>query len=193
MRKFVVNTSISLDGFHEGPERDISWHRVDDEVHKFMNDSLAPMSVFLDGRVNHELMASVWPDMAEDPEAPALMAEFGRIWVDMPKIVFSSTVEDTRWNTSVRREVDPAEMRALKDQPGGDMVVGGSVLVDTFRRLDLIDEYRVFVHPVLVGAGTPFFKSADALTSLELIETRTFGNGVVLLRYARGAEPLRAD
>jgi dihydrofolate reductase len=65
------------------------------------------------------------------------------------------------------------------------MVVGGAKLVDAFRRLDLIDEYRIFVHPVLVGAGTPLFKDADALTSLGLLETKTFGNGVVLLRYGR--------
>ena len=185
MRTVIVNTSVSLDGFHEGLDHDISWHRVDEELHQYMNDTLAQMSLFIDGRVNHELMASVWPAMADDPDAPATMAEFGHIWVNMPKIVYSSTLEDTRWNTTVRREVDPAEIRELKAQPGGDIVVGGATLVDSFRQLDLIDEYRIFVHPVLVGAGTPFFNRTDTLTSLDLIETRTFGNGVVLLRYVR--------
>jgi dihydrofolate reductase len=187
MRKIVVSTSVSLDGYFEGPGHDLSWHRVDEEVHAYFNDSLAAMSVFLDGRVTHELMASFWPAAAEDPEEEPVMREFGRIWVDKPKIVFSRTLEDTRWNTSVRREVDPAEIRALQAEPGGDMVVGGADLVDTFRRLDLIDEYRIFVHPVLVGAGTPLFREADALAALELLETRTFGNGVVLLRYGRPA------
>jgi dihydrofolate reductase len=107
--------------------------------------------------------------------------------VDKPKILFSRTVDDTRWNTTVRREVDPAEIRALQAEPGGDMVIGGAELVDTFRRLDLIDEYRIFVHPVLAGAGTPYFRQADVLSSLELLGTRTFGNGVVLLRYGRPA------
>ena len=185
MRKILVSTSVSLDGYFEGLEHDISWHLVDEELHAYMNDYLAPMSVFLDGRVTHELMASVWPDAAEDPDAHPLLAEFGRIWVDKPKFLFSRTSSDTRWNTTVRREVDPAEIRALQAEPGADMVVGGANLVDTFRRLDLVDEYRIFVHPVLVGAGTPFFRQADALTSLELLETRTFGNGVVLLRYGR--------
>jgi dihydrofolate reductase len=187
MRKIIVNPSISLDGYFEGLERDISWHQVDEELHAYFNDYLAPMSAFLDGRVNHELMASVWPDAAEDPEAEPLMAEFGRIWVDKPKMMFSRTASDTRWNTTVRREVDPVEIRALQAEPGGDMVVGGGQLADSFRQLDLIDEYRIFVHPVLVGAGTPYFRQADVLTSLELLETRTFGNGVVLLRYGRPA------
>lgn len=185
MRKLIVNTSVSLDGYFEGVGRDISWHRVDEELHAYFNDYLAPMSAFLDGRLNHELMASVWPDAAEDPDAEPLMREFGRIWVDKPKIMFSRTRDDTRWNTTVRREVDPAEIRALQAEPGGDMVVGGADLVDTFRRHDLVDEYRIFVHPVLVGAGTPYFRQADVLTSLELLETHTFGNGVVLLRYGR--------
>jgi len=185
MRRILASTSVSLDGYMEGPGRDISWHLVDEELHAYFNDYLAPMSAFLDGRVTHELMASVWPAAAEDPAEEPLMREFGRIWVDKPKILFSRTLDDTRWNTTVRREVDAAEIRALQAQPGGDMVVGGADLVDTFRKLDLIDGYRIFVHPVLVGAGTPFFKAADALTSLELVETRTFGNGVVLLRYDR--------
>ena len=184
MRKIIVSTSVSLDGYFEGLDHDLSWHRVDEELHAYFNDSLAPMSAFLDGRVTHEMMAGFWPTADEEPDAPAVMVEFARIWRDMPKIVFSRTLEDTRWNTTVKREVDAAEIRALQAQPGGDMVVGGANLVDTFRRLGLIDEYRIFVHPVVVGAGTPFFKQADVLTSLELLETRTFGNGVVLLRYA---------
>jgi dihydrofolate reductase len=130
-------------------------------------------------------MAGYWPTADEDPEAPAPIVEFARIWREMPKIVFSRRLDDTRWNTTVRREVVPEEIRELQAQPGGDMVVGGANLVDTFRRLDLIDEYRIFVHPVLVGAGTKLFRDADALTSLELLETKTFGNGVVLLRYGR--------
>jgi dihydrofolate reductase len=185
MRKLIVSTSVSLDGYFEGPDHDLSWHRVDDEVHAYFNDHLATMSVFLDGRVTHELMASFWPAAAEDPDEEPVMREFGRIWVDKPKIMFSRTLDDTRWNTTVRREVDPDEIRALQAEPGGDMVIGGANLVDTFRRHDLVDEYRIFVHPVLVGAGTPFFRQADALAPLELLETRTFGNGVVLLRYGR--------
>ncbi|MDQ1660589.1 MAG: hypothetical protein QOJ68_569 [Blastococcus sp.] len=185
MRKILVSTSVSLDGYFEGPGHDLSWHRVDEEVHAYFNEVLGAMSLFLDGRVTHELMAEYWPTADEDPEAPAPIVEFARIWREMPKILFSRTLQNDPWTTDIRREVVPEEIRALQAQPGGDMVVGGADLVDTFRRLDLIDEYRIFVHPVLVGAGTKFFRDADALASLELLETRTFGNGVVLLRYGR--------
>jgi dihydrofolate reductase len=80
--------------------------------------------------------------------------------------------------------VDPDEIRALKRQPGGDMTLGGVDLVGTFRRLDLVDEYRLYVNPVVVGRGRRLFETADEPTDLELVETRRFGNGVVLLRYA---------
>jgi dihydrofolate reductase len=80
--------------------------------------------------------------------------------------------------------VDPDEIRALKQQPGGDMTLGGVDLVQTFRRLDLVDEYRLYVNPVVVGRGRRLFETADSPTDLELVENRRFGNGVVLLRYA---------
>jgi dihydrofolate reductase len=185
VRKIVVSTSVSVDGYFEGPGHDLSWNLVDEEVHEHFNEKLAAMSVFLDGRVTHQLMAEFWPTADEDPAAHPTMAAFARIWREKPKIVFSRTWADTAWNTTVRREVDTAEIRELQAQPGGDMVVGGAKLVDSFRRLDLIDEYQIYVHPVLVGAGTPFFKPGETLAPLELLQTRTFGNGVVLLRYGR--------
>jgi dihydrofolate reductase len=104
----------------------------------------------------------------------------------MPKIVFSRTLERADWNTAVRHEVDPpGEIRALQREPGGDMVMGGADLADTFRRLDLIDEYRLYVNPVLLGGGRRFFGPAEAPGDLRLVEARTFGNGVVLLRHER--------
>ena len=150
------------------------------------------MSAFLNGRVNHELMASVWPTADRDPDSTPEMLEFARIWLDMPKFVFSRTGGSTDWNTTVVREVVPEEIRRLQAQPGGDMVVAGTDLADTFRRLDLIDEYRLYVNPILLGSGTPMFRPADTPERLRLLETRTFGTGVVLLRYER-AEPAGGD
>ena len=180
--------SVSLDGYFEGPGRNIDWHLVDDEVHADLNEALGAMSAFLNGRVNHELMASVWPTAGSDPDSTPRMVEFARIWLDMPKFVFSRTGGSTYWNTTVLREVVPEEIRRLQAQPGGDMVVAGADLADTFRRLDLIDEYRLYVNPILLGGGTPMFRPADTPERLRIVETRTFGNGVVLLRYER-AEP----
>jgi len=112
------------------------------------------------------------------------MAEFARIWRDMPKIVYSRTLTTAGWNTTVVPEVVVDEVQALKSQPGGDLALGGANLADTFRRYGLIDEYWLYIHPVLVGQGNPLFKSSDSTAQLRLLEARSFGNGVTLLRYA---------
>ena len=185
MRKIVLHMTVSLDGFFEGPDHDIGWHLVDDELHTYVNEHLAPMSAFLEGRVSYELMEGFWPTADQDPGISPPMREFAGIWRDMPKIVFSRTLEHVGENAEVRREVDPDEIRALKEEPGGDMAVGGADLADAFRRHDLIDEYRLYVNPVLLGRGRQLFAPADTPSDLRLVETHTFGNGVVLLRHAR--------
>jgi len=183
MRKIVVMMSVSVDGFMEGPNREIDWHLVDEELHQHFNDELATMGAFLDGRVTYELMAAYWPTADRDPASTAPEVEFARIWRDMPKLVFSTTLERADWNTTIVREVDPEAIAALKAQPGGDLVVGGADLAAAFRRLDLVDEYRLYVHPVVLGRGKPLFAPEDTRIGLRLVGTRIFGNGVVLLRY----------
>jgi dihydrofolate reductase len=103
----------------------------------------------------------------------------------MPKIVYSRTLATADWNTTVVRDVVPEDVRALKAQSGGDLVVGGADLGATFRRHDLIDEYRLYVHPIVIGRGRPLFQPSEGQIDLRLAGSRTFGNGVVLLRYRR--------
>ena len=177
--------SVSLDGFMEGPDRELDWHLVDDELHAHFNEQLAAMGAFLDGRVTYELMAGFWPTADTDPSSTGPMVEFARIWRDMPKIVYSRTLERAGWNTTIVRDVVADQVVQLKEQPGGDLALGGADLAADFRRLDLIDEYRLYVHPVVMGRGKPLFQASDTKIDLLLAETRTFGNGVVLLRYAR--------
>ncbi|MFE0449821.1 dihydrofolate reductase family protein [Streptomyces sp. NPDC058914] len=185
MRKIVLTSSMSLDGYMEGPDHDISWHRVDDELHQHFNDILRDTGAFLQGRVTYELMADFWPTADQDPDASATVAEFAAIWREKPKIVYSRTLERADWNTTVVRDVVPAEVRALKEQPGGDLALGGAHLSAAFLRHALVDEFRTYVHPVLLGAGTPLFLPGSAPADLRLVESRTFGNGVVLLRHQR--------
>lgn len=185
MRKIILMGSVSIDGFFEGPNREIDWHLVDDELHRHLNEELAVMGAFLDGRVTYELMAQFWPTADQDPANAGPTAEFARIWRDMPKIVYSTTLEKADWNTTIHREVVAEDIRQLKAQPGGDLMLGGADLAETFRRLDLIDEYRIYVHPVVLGRGHAFLHPADAQLNLQLVDTRAFGNGVVLLRYRR--------
>jgi dihydrofolate reductase len=185
MRRVVLMLSVSLDGYMEGPGRDLGWHLVDEEVHDHFNEQLAPMGAFLEGRVTHELMAEFWPTADSDPESTRPMVEFAGIWRDMPKIVYSRTLERADWNATVVREVVADEVMALKARPGGDLALGGAVLAAEFLRLDLVDEFRLYVHPILLGDGTPLFPRGEARRPLRLVETRTFGNGVVLLRHER--------
>ncbi|GAA3019462.1 dihydrofolate reductase family protein [Streptomyces fulvorobeus] len=185
MRKIVLAMSVSVDGFFEGPGRELDWHLVDDELHQHFNDELRSMSAFLDGRVSYELMAGYWPTADAAPGASGPMAEFAGIWREMPKLVFSRTLERAEWNTTIRREVVPEEIEALKRQPGGDMSLGGADLAATFMRHDLIDAYHLYVHPVLLGRGRPLFPDSASRTALVPAGSRTFGNGVVLLRYTR--------
>ncbi len=131
------------------------------------------------------LMAGFWPTADTDPSSTKPMVEFARIWRNMPRIVFSRTLERADWNIVVVREVIADESMELKAQPGGDLVLGGADLAAAFMRGDLIDEYRLYVHPIVIGQGKPLFQASDAKINLQLAETRTFGNGVVLLRYQR--------
>jgi dihydrofolate reductase len=179
--------SVSVDGFFEGPDREIGWHMVNEELAAHFNEWLSAAGGFLDGRVTWELMAGYWPTADADPSASATTREFARIWRDIPKIVYSRTLPTADWNTTVVREVVPADVERLKRQPGGDLVVGGADLAATFMRHDLIDEYRIYVHPVVIGRGKPLFTPSGPKIGLELAGTSTFGNGVVLLHYRRPA------
>ena len=187
MRRIVFHLMVSLDGYFEGPGGDLGWHRVDDELHTFFNEQLARTSAFLEGRVSYELMEAFWPTADQDPDAPPPMAQFAGIWRDTPKIVYSRTLDEVGPNATLVRDVVPEEVRALQALPGGEMVVGGPDLAAAFRRHDLIDEYRIFVNPVLVGSGRQVFGPGQAFTDLRLVGTRTFSNGVVMLRH----EPVR--
>src|SRR4029453_474551 len=109
MRRIVVSLSVSLDGFFEGPDHDLSWHLVDEELHTHHNEQIASMSALLEGRVTYERMAEGGPTPA--------MREFAGIWRDLPKIVFSRPLERADWNATIRREVDPDEIRALQHEP----------------------------------------------------------------------------
>jgi dihydrofolate reductase len=184
MRKVVVMMSISLDGYIAGPNGEIGWHRVSEELHRHFNEHLRPMGAFLHGRTMYELMAGFWPTADADPASSPGMVEYAKIWRAKPKIVYSRTLSHVDWNSTLVREVVAAEVNELKAQPGGDLALGGADLAASFARLGLIDEYRVYVHPAVIGGGKSLF-APGTRADLELIETRRFDNGVVLLRYQR--------
>jgi dihydrofolate reductase len=177
--------SVSLDGYIEGPNREIDWHLVDDELHQHFNDQLRGMGAFVSGRVTYELMAQFWPTADKDPSSTPPMVEFARIWREMPKIVYSKTLPRADWNTTIVRDVIPEEVEKLKTQPGGDLSLGGADLAAAFMRAGLIDEYRIYVHPIIIGNGKPLFPRSGPRVNLQLLESRAFGNGVLQLRYRK--------
>jgi dihydrofolate reductase len=113
------------------------------------------------------------------------MVEFARIWREMPKIVYSKTLPRAGWNTTIVREFVPEEVENLKAQPGGDLSLGGADLAGAFMRAGLIDEYKLYVHPVILGSGKPLFPRSGPRITLRLLESRAFGNGVLQLRYRK--------
>ncbi|QEV21577.1 dihydrofolate reductase family protein [Streptomyces alboniger] len=192
MGKIIWTMSVSLDGFMEGPNREIDWHRVDDELHRHFNDWCGTLGAFLDGRVTWELMDAYWPTADQDPSCGEIEAQFAGIWRDTPKYVFSRTLRQAGWNTTILREVVPEEIRALKEKASGDLALGGADLAATFLRLGLIDEIHTYVHPVVIGRGKPMFLAPDVKADLRLAGTRTFGSGVVQLRHQLAGSPTNA-
>jgi dihydrofolate reductase len=176
---------ISLDGFVEGPDGDFGWGAPDEELHQFHNDRVRSQAAQLLGRKLYETMV-YWETAHEDPDASPIVLDFAAIWQALPKVVFSSTLtsvvgENTRLATGSVAD----EVQALKESIDGDIGLGGPGLAAECAKLDLIDEYVVFVNPVLVGGGKPAFGPLDEQHDLELLETRTLGSRVVYMRYGR--------
>ena len=174
----------SLDGFIAGPDGEIDWSAPDEELHRFHNEQTRNVGVHLCGRRLYEVMA-YWETVDESTPVPEHELEFARIWQDTPKIVFSKTLEEVEGNARLVRDGAVEELAELKEQPGKDLAVGGAGLARTFIERDLVDEYCLFVSPVVLGGGTPYFPALDERINLELVETRTFGSRVVYVRYRR--------
>jgi dihydrofolate reductase len=183
MGKLIYAMMVSLDGFIEGPDGELDWHVIDEELHRHFNDLERRMAVLLYGRRLYEIMAAYWPTVEQNPSAPDVEVEYAHIWRAKPKIVFSKTLDKVEWNSRLAREVDPHEIRRLKTQSREDLSLGGPDLAATFHRLGLIDEYWLYVNPVVVGRGKPMFLDVEDVARLQLVETRSFSSGVVLLRY----------
>ena len=185
MRKLFAFNLISLDGFFEGPDHDINWHNVDEEFNDFAIEQTSALGALLFGRVTYQLMESYWPTADALKNDPVIAGIMNRV----PKLVFSRSLEKAEWNnTRIVKENIEQEILNLKKKPGKDMAVFGSAnLLSTLVRMDLVDEHRVMVNPVLLGKGSPLFKSMEASVNLRLLKSRTFKSGNILLYY----EPVR--
>jgi dihydrofolate reductase len=184
MRKVIYSMGVSLDGFIAGPNGEIDWSAPDEELHRFHNEQTRELGAHFCGRGLYKVML-YWETADENPSAPEHVLEFARIWKQLPKIVFSETLEKVEGNATLATDGIAEEVARLKQQPGKDLAVGGAGLASAFTKLGLVDEYRLFVSPVVLGGGTRFFPALEERINLELVETRTFGSRVVYVRYLR--------
>jgi dihydrofolate reductase len=185
MPTLIYSMSVSLDGYIAGPDGAIDWAAPDDELLQFHNEQTRELTGQLSGRGLYEDMLG-W-ETAEQTRTDPRELEFARIWTALPKVVFSTTLTTVEGNARLARGGVADELAALKNQPGAGIVsVGGARLAACFAEKDLIDEYRLFVSPVVLGGGTPFFPPLPTRLDLELVETQTFSQ-VVYLRYRRSS------
>jgi dihydrofolate reductase len=183
MRKLTFGMNLSLDGYIAAPGDDLGWSVPSDELFQWWSDRVGATGLALYGRKLWETMSSHWPTADQQPGATLAQIEFARRWRDMPKVVFSSTTSAVDWNARLVTGDAVTEITRLKAEDGGPMDIGGATLAAAAMRAWLIDEYAIVTHPVLVGGGTPFFTALDNWVNLDLVETRTFPDGVLLTRY----------
>jgi dihydrofolate reductase len=185
VRRVVVSEFVSLDGVMEDPSWTFQFGSEEQEKFKF--DELAASDALLLGRVTYEGFAAAWPNMMEQYGGPrrAELGEYADMMNGYPKYVVSTTLEEAGWNNSTIIKGNIAEdVFKLKQQPGKDVLIFGSGdLVNTLMRHGLIDEYRIMVFPVIVGSGKRLFEDGSKTTALRLVNTKTFGSGVVVLTY----------
>jgi dihydrofolate reductase len=181
MRKILAFLVVTVDGYYEGPNGEFDWPVVDEEFNEFGLRQLEEVDTLLFGRVTYEGMASYWPTPAAEQDDPRVAAKMNTL----PKLVVSRTLDKADWaNTRILRDDVAAELTRLKRQPGKDIAIfGSSGLVVSLLAMGLVDELRIMVHPVVLGAGRSLFRTAPERMHLHLVEARPFRSGSVLLTY----------
>jgi len=181
MGKVIFFNLMTLDGFFEGPNHDINWHNVDDEFNQFAIKQLESATGLIFGRTTYDLMAGYWPSDGALKDDPVVAGWMNRL----PKFVFSKNLLKADWqNTTLINGVASSELERLKQQTHGNLFIFGSAdLAESFFKAGLIDEIRVIIGPLLLGSGTPLFKSPQPGKKLKLQKVHTFKNGNVLLYY----------
>ena len=181
MKKIIAFEWLSLDGFIGGPNGETDWFVWDQEIEKFAKEYQSKIDTMLFGRITYEVMASYWPTPASSTEDP-MITDFMN---NTNKIVFSKTLEEVEWkNSTLSKEIIPGEIEKLKQEAGKDIIIYGSgSIVSQLMKLDLIDEFKIMINPVVLGKGKPLFQNIEEKSSLKLLNTRAFTGGSVLLTF----------
>lgn len=183
MRRVTCSMTVSLDGYITGPDGGLDWGASDEEVFRFATDEVRDLGVHLLGRRLYEAML-YWETAAQDHPLSDAEREFAALWRALPKVVFSTTLTSVLGGARLA-ELDLAgEVARLRAEPGeGSIAIGGAALAAQAAALDLLDDYRLRVCPVLLGGGTPVFPRQERRVELELVEARTIGPRVVFQHH----------
>jgi dihydrofolate reductase len=183
MRSVTYSMGVSLDGYIVGPDGSFDFGPIDKDVFRFWIDEIRGVGVHLLGRRLYETML-YWETAEVEGALDEAELEWAGLWNPLPKVVFSRTLSAVRGRARLASGGVGEEIERVRAEPGdGEIAIGGATLAAQAAALDLIDEYRAMVYPVLVGGGIPFFPRNERRVGLELVETRTFSSGVVYLRY----------
>lgn len=184
MPSLIASMGVSVDGFIEGPDGRFDWSAPDEELHRFHNERVRALGGHVLGRRLYETMR-YWETAHEDPATPDYALEFAGIWNALPKVVFSNSLDEVAGNTRLAEGGIAEEVAELQERSGKDVGIGGADLAGEAIRIGLVDDYQLFVYPVIVGGGKPFFPSVGQNVHLDLVETRTFASRIVHLHYRR--------
>jgi dihydrofolate reductase len=181
MRQIFAFIMTTLDGYYEGPNQEFDFWVVDEEFNRFAVEQLDEVDTLLFGRVTYEGMAAYWPTPAGEEDDPRIAARMN----GLSKIVVSRTLDEAEWaNTRLINDDVADELIKLKQQPGKNIaILGSSDLTVSLLQMGLVEEVRIMVNPVVLGAGKSVFRTADERISLKLLRTRRFNSGNVLLYY----------
>jgi dihydrofolate reductase len=189
--RFVYWMNVSLDLFIErepgehGDTEGPNWLRLGEALHREFNARARAMSLLVEGRTVYEMMDPFWPNARTDESLPDFLREFGEIWTDIPKVLVSHTRTTAEHNTRIIGGDDAIEQLAvLRRETEGDIGVGGAILATQLLRAHLLDELLLFIHPVVLGTGRPLFGALDQPIELDLLEQRSFDQGVTMHRYS---------
>jgi len=179
MRKLIAGLNMSLDGYC-----DHTAMTADDEIHQHYNDVLRNAGTLIYGRITYQLMESFWPSVVKNPTGNKPIDDFGVLIDDIPKIVYSRTLESVVWkHTTLKKEIIKEEILELKKEEGKDILVGSPSMIVAFSQLGLVDEYQIAVQPTILGGGLALFKNINERIDLMLVKTKAFGCGAIGLYY----------
>lgn len=183
MRSVTCSMGMSLDGYVVGPDGGFDWTAPDEELFRFVTEQIKHVGVHLMGRRLYETML-YWETADQDPSLDASMLEWAGLWKPLPKVVFSRTLTAVQGSARLAAGGLAEEVERWRAEPGeGEIALGGATLAAEAAALGLVDEYRVRVHPLLVGGGIPLFPQRGRRVDLELVESRTFSSGVGYVRH----------